>query len=356
MPINNVGYRRWNGRKGNSLDRLTAIAGTGLRVSFKSQWIKRMLFVSWLPVLYFAFPFFFFEQFMDGQVGQALKLKAGSEKVTEALREMRSEQVPQEVQPVGVPRELRGVLEIFPKSEVVIRSLTEDDPRVARHTVWCWLLATFLGIFQSGLLVVLIGLVAPPLISRDLRSRAYLMYFSRPIGRLEYLLGKLAIPACYLAIITILPAMTLYVFGVMLSPGLSVVLDTWDIPFRILAASLVLIVPTSLLALMFSSLTYESRFAAFAWLATVALGFGAYRILNLVTLNSINRLDEDGKPIEALDWSFLSLQATVVRVQDLIFGLEPNPASTILFGSILLVLAIVAALILNYRVAAPINA
>jgi hypothetical protein len=45
---------------------------------------------------------------------------------------------------------------------------------------------------------------------------------------------------------------------------------TWDLPLKVIASSLVLMVPTALLALAYSSLTAESRIASFAWFATWA--------------------------------------------------------------------------------------
>lgn len=55
-------------------------------------------------------------------------------------------------------------------------------------------------------MVMVIGLIAPPMISQDVRSRAFLLYFSRPLTRGEYLLGKLASVWVYLSLISTLPA------------------------------------------------------------------------------------------------------------------------------------------------------
>jgi len=65
---------------------------------------------------------------------------------------------------------------------------------------------------------------------------------------------------------------------VALSSDLSVLADTWDLPLRILLASLIFIIPAVSVALMFSSLTSESRFAAFAWFAFWGLGFIAWNV------------------------------------------------------------------------------
>lgn len=358
MPINNVGYRNWDGATRGAFSRCIAIASTGIQITFKSQWIRRMLFLSWLPVAYVGIGFFLFEKYMDDQLRQTLqRMDSGAEvDVREFVEKMQRDHRPFQTEQRRRSSELSSALSMFPKSEVVIASIVADKPSVARHTTWCWMLLFFFQYTQGLLIIIMIGLIVPPLISRDLRSRAYLMYFSRPIGRIEYLLGKMAIPATFLAMITLLPAVSLYVFGVMLSPGFSVILDTWDVPFRVAIASSVLIIPLSLLALMFSALTHESRFAAFAWLAIWGLGEGAYRAITLAQFDP--RTTPDGEPIvqRVVDWSFLSLFSTVGKVQTWVFGLETDPWEVIPFICILSGISIVAAFVLFRRISAPINA
>ena len=93
---------------------------------------------------------------------------------------------------------------------------------------------------QAVLLAVVIGLVAPTLISRDMRAKAWLVYFTRPVGRREYILGKATILLMLVLAITMLPALALWLMGVLVSPSLSVALETWDLPLRIIVASLAL--------------------------------------------------------------------------------------------------------------------
>ncbi|MFM8892260.1 MAG: hypothetical protein ACKOTB_11690, partial [Planctomycetia bacterium] len=79
-----------------------------------------------------------------------------------------------------------------------------------------------------------------------------------------------SILAVLVAAVTVLPALALWILGVLVSPSISVAVDTWDLPLRVIAASVVLAVPTVLVALAYSSLTAESRIATFAWFATWA--------------------------------------------------------------------------------------
>ena len=62
MPIHSPGYRTWDGRKVAGHTRWAVIATTGIRRTWKSKWLRRMLFFAVLPTLFLAIPFFLFEQ------------------------------------------------------------------------------------------------------------------------------------------------------------------------------------------------------------------------------------------------------------------------------------------------------
>ena len=65
MPINDLGYRNWPGRFTGPGLRWLAITQSGISIALKSQWIRRMLFISFLPVVYIGTAFFFFEKFKN---------------------------------------------------------------------------------------------------------------------------------------------------------------------------------------------------------------------------------------------------------------------------------------------------
>jgi hypothetical protein len=188
-------------------------------------------------------------------------------------------------------------------------------------------------------MVLLVGMIAPSLVSLDFRSRAFLLYFSRPITPVEYIVGKAMVIICYLAAITTLPAIALYLLGVLLSPDMSVVAHTWDLPFRIVVASITLMIPTTALALFFSSLTTESRYAGFAWFAVWGLGWTAYSILQGV--------------FAGRQWSIVSLYHMLGRVQTWIFGLSTDINDVTSATSFLIIVTVLALMVLVSRVAAP---
>ena len=207
------------------------------------------------------------------------------------------------------------------------------------------------------MLLFLVGFIAPGLISRDVRSRAFLLYFSRPIGRFEYILGKLMIPAVFIAFITCLPALVLYVFGIMLSTDWSIISMTWDIPFRVLAASFILILPTASIALMLSSLTQESRFATFAWFALWIMGHGAWLAIVLAQSISFGKPPFSQSVMDSAlveNWSLISLYNNLGAVQSWVFGFDKFTDIWPSF-TILCLLTLVALVILFRRVSAPIR-
>jgi len=238
--------------------------------------------------------------------------------------------------------ELRGLvaqmLNEMNRPELAMQSL--NDPSRARHEVWSVLILTYFRYPQLTTMVLLVGLIAPMLVSYDLRSKAYLLYFSRPLSPAEYILGKSAVVWFFLGAIVTVPAVILYCIGVLLSPDLSVVGETWDILLRIIAASLVLLIPTTALALCYSSWTSESRYASFAWFATWALGFVAYQILTYMNVSPSQRRP-GGDPWAAVDfdrWRLLSPYHTLGKVQSWLFDLDATEGSV--WPAIILLVAV----------------
>ena len=105
-----------------------------------------------------------------------------------------------------------------------------------------------------------------------------------------------------------LPALALWALGVLVSPSVWVAVATWDLPLKIILASLTLAVPTVLMALAYSSLTAESRIASFAWFATWAACWIAHTALttaDLVAAAEVSRVSRE----EAAQESFFADEA-----------------------------------------------
>lgn len=308
MPVFDVGYRPWNAKREPEWWRVWVIATTGIRLAWKNHWLRRMLFVAWLPAIYFGIAFFAYERALEEGAGERLG---------------------------------RAIIMRMPEGRANVNQVFSGQS-AERRPVWSFMLMTLFRYPQGILMVMLVGLIAPPLISRDLRTRSHLLYFSRPLGIAEYIFGKAAVVAVYLFLISTLPAVCLYVLGVMLSPHLSVVHDTWDLPLRVGAASLVVIVPTTAIALAFSSLTEETRYASFGWFAIWVLGWVAHSSLMIM---DAARLDRSPMDVPSR-WTFVSLYHTLGDLQMAIFGFDVEThrlqlAAAIIVGLTVLSLTIV---------------
>jgi len=363
MPLQDVGYRAWNNERCGPSSTIWVIAFTGIRLAWESRWLRRMVFFAWSPALIFAASFFAFEQAVDE--GRLTSLGAAAQRG-------------RNLDGIG----LLGTVLV----DALGGSADEVDVETTRHLVWSRLLLAFMRAPQAMLLAAVVGLVAPTLISRDLRAKAWLIYFTRPVGRTEYILGKFLILLLLVLVITMLPALALWLTGVLLSPSISVAFETWDLPMRIVIASLLLAIPTVLLALAYSSLTTESRIASFAWFATwVAcwIAHGALTTADLVastqdgdtySMKSTEVEAASGSPkakvspirrnfrwfaraagIDAtLDrWAWVSPYHALGAVQAAIFGIDTRPRSWWPSTITLIVMSTASLFILAWRINAP---
>ena len=365
MPLHEVGYRAWRGRLLPPSAAIGVIAATGIRLAWKSRWLRRAMLLAWSPALFFAASFFAFEQAVEEG-----RLTSLAERASRGGN----------LDGVGI---LGTVLADTLGRAAAAPGMTQAERIVAtRRLVWTRLLLAFMRAPQAVLLAVVIGLVAPALISGDLRAKAWLVYFTRPVGRTEYILGKLATLAAIVAVITVLPATALWLAGVLVSPSLLSAAETWDLPLRAIAASVVLAVPTVLLALAFSSLTAESRIASFAWFATWAACWIAHSALTTADLvaavegqenhgvAATAAADPPAPPPRrghwlaraagldtALDrWAWLSPYHAVGAVQAAIFGVERRPEAVLPSVAALVAISLASCAVLAWRVAAPMKA
>jgi ABC-2 type transport system permease protein len=261
VPIHNLGYRAWQGELQSSSTRWLVVAEIGIRRAWQGAWLRRMMFFAWVPGVVMGFMIFIYEQ----------SAKQGGEV--------------QDIMSAGAM-----ALVTYESPDVIFRRiqqeriLTGSRPSMGeeRHIFWSSLLLIMFRRSQPFLLIPIVAVIAPPMISQDFRSRAFLLYFSRPLTKVQYIAGKAATISLYLLCVTMFPALLLYLVGVLLSPDISVLYATWDLPLRAILASLTIVIPCTALSLMLSSLTTESRYASFAWFAIWIFGHLTYVVIRSV--------------------------------------------------------------------------
>jgi hypothetical protein len=322
MPLYDLGYRAWRGARLPRWSLWYVVTSTGFSLAWKSRWLRRLLFLAWLPAAYLGLGIFLFEKAVE-------------------YPDWRSN--------------AEGFLRAMPDTKTISFFLgtgaTAFTERLAdsRYQVWALVILTLFRYPQGLIMVLLVGLIAPPLISTDLRSRAYLLYFSRPLSIVEYLIGKSAVVWSYLFLIVALPAMSLFLVGLLLSSDFGVLQYTWDLPLRIVAAFALLAIPTTALALAISSVFQENRNAVAAWFAVWILG--AVVFTNLASISAFR--DQN---IQDSWWSSISLYHLLGSVQGWIFGFAESHRMIWAKITILIVITVLSLTVLYRKVSAPIRA
>jgi hypothetical protein len=246
MPLFEIGYRRYEGRRTSARLRWWPIARSGVTIAWRSKLLRRLVLVAYLPILYFGPVFFAIGRITDPETD----LSRGPWR---AIAE--------------------GVL-----TGPVVAQL-RDDPTAVRTAVWALVFTTFASSVQLALAALVAAVVGPVLISQDLRSKAFLLYFSRPISSVDYLLGKAGTLAGLLATVTLLPCLLLYALSIAFSPSLETVAHTFPVLLDVVLASLAVVVPATLVMLVLSSLTRQARFATVAWAVVCAFGVMFHQVI-----------------------------------------------------------------------------
>lgn len=248
MPIHELGYRSWEGRLLPRWRRSWSISRTGVKLALRLRVLRRLMLLSIAPLLYLAPGFFVIGVMTDP------------------------------TNPGGAPALQSMFGWVFEDPE--IRRQLMRSPELVRGPLWNDIfhnLFTYFGIWGG---IVSTIFVAPSLLSRDLRSKAFLLYFSKPITRVDYILGKAGVIMAFLLWFTLLPCLLIYLTSIAFSPTSATFMQTIGVVPRIVAASLVYAIPTAALALFVSSTTKDERVAMFTWLAILVGGWIIYGMLS----------------------------------------------------------------------------
>ena len=161
---------------------------------------------------------------------------------------------------------------------------------------------------QSMIWVVIFTImVGSDLIAADRRGRALQLYFSKPITRNDYILGKLGVIATFLSIAVWVPMLLLWLFAIMLQPTGAYFGEIWFVPLVSTFFCVLLISTAGLIMLAVSATAQRSVFIAVTWI--ILFGYGFVPVIELV------------KAITGVDsWGLLSMQGNLGRVGSWWFG------------------------------------
>jgi len=125
-------------------------------------------------------------------------------------------------------------------------------------------------------------LIGAPLIADDRRANALQIYLAKPLTRVEYIVGKLAVLFAFLAFVTWLPAILLVVLQVLFAGSLEFLRENLFILPAITLFSLLQIFVSAFAMLALSSLSPSRRFVAMMYAGiiffTAAMNNALFRI------------------------------------------------------------------------------
>jgi ABC-2 type transport system permease protein len=224
MPIFDQGYQHWKGTLSGHAWRWLAITRQGLRGQLKGSisLIRILLLMALMPALVLVVVIALWGLF-----------EQGSQTIINLLKP---------ILPPGVAA----------------------DPHAYRHAVWT-ISYSFFFKFEIFFIMLIVVIAGPNLISRDIRFNALPLYFSRPLTRLDYFLGKLGVIAALVAAVAVAPAVAAYLLGVCFSLDLGVIRDTWRLLPASILYGLVIVVSAGTLMLALSSLSRRSLYVGIAW-------------------------------------------------------------------------------------------
>jgi ABC-2 type transport system permease protein len=243
MPIHDQGYRRYGGTKARTGTGWLVIARAGIRTFASKKAFLGLMLVSWFPFFVRAVQFYAAANLTN--VPQASMLA--------------------------------------PSADTFRQFLEQQQTFVFFVTVY----------------------VGAGLIANDRRANALQIYLSKPLTRVEYVLGKLAILMTFLALVTWLPAIVLLIVQIAFAGNFTFFrTNVFLFPAITLFAFIEIILASSTM-LALSSLSKSSRYVGILYAAVIFFTQAVYGVLYAVTRST------------ALSW--LSFSANLKQIGDVIF-------------------------------------
>jgi ABC-type transport system involved in multi-copper enzyme maturation permease subunit len=254
MSIRERGYHHWDGRLVEGRRLWRPIARLGILLAFKRKFFKFAFSLSFLPAFVFLAGIYLSERLQDFR---------------------------------GFIRKEAMPLQVIPK--YYYQYFTAD--------------------FLLFMTVVVLIFCAAGLVADDLKHNALQLYFARPLGKNDYLLGKAAVVCFFILLLTLVPGLLLVVFKLVFSGSFQILRDHPSLPLAVVLYSALTAVFFAAYSLLLSSLGRSRRSASF-------LIFGAYFLSDLLSAILI-----DNFRVPAL--GLVSLKNNLKQAAAPLFGVKP---------------------------------
>jgi ABC-2 type transport system permease protein len=116
--------------------------------------------------------------------------------------------------------------------------------------------------FTLFTLVLVLVFAAAGLIADDLRHNSLQLYFARPLGKKDYIAGKMAVVAFFVLVLTALPYLLLVLFKLIFAGNLKFIAQYPGLPLSILGWSLVLTVFLAFYTMLLSATSRSTRYVS----------------------------------------------------------------------------------------------
>lgn len=191
---------------------------------------------------------------------------------------------------------------------------------------------------QQGPFVFFVTIyVGSGLIAHDRRANALQIYLAKPLLRIEYIGGKLAVLAFYLLLITLVPALLLILLQIAFSGGMTLHRTSPQVVPAVLLASLLRVGVVSCTMLALSSLSKSTRYVAVLYTGAIFFTESLYGFLAFLTGST------------RVAW--VSIPGNLEQVSDALFRLEPSYDTPLLVSALVLLgLVVLSISVLERRV------
>lgn len=234
-------YRHWKGVHQGIWSRRLVIAQTTLMSWLAVPWIKRTVFSCWMGALGMVVLLFIFSQFVDSK--SALAEWMGQENPSMLL--------------------IIGMLETWLK----------QYPELVAGVPWSLLFGFFaLALFWPTMFAL--TMCMPQVISRDLGTRAIVIYQAKAVSKWDYLLGKAGALVALMTLTWLGPLVVVWVGGNLLAPSWTFFWHTREALLSTLLYVGGSILFLTVLSLGISSVSIKAKAVTATWICVWLLGWG----------------------------------------------------------------------------------
>jgi ABC-2 type transport system permease protein len=190
---------------------------------------------------------------------------------------------------------------------------------------------------QSSFVFFIAVYAGSGLIASDRRANALQIYLSKPLSRIEYVFGKLAVLLAFLLLVTWVPAIVLLLVQIVFTGDVSFFVDNIFLFPAITVSAFVQTIAISATMLALSSLSKSARYVGILYAGVIFFSQAMYGVLYQVTRDS--------------SWAWVSFNANLSQINAFVFRMRPAYATPWPVSFVVLALVVaLSAVILERRV------